>query len=460
MKISISNSIKTIGLGVAVSFLASCSHTPAIQEFSDTADASAEVTQLENDMARDMREQVDVLAPTNFKKASNSLSSARKSLDQQKDSKDTLHLVAVGRAYLNRANVYAGVAHTNLESVIVARRDALTAGASRFFSDDFTRADRQLTRVTEDLEDNDTEDAIEHRGELQSSYMALELRAIKETALSGSRAAIESAKTEGAAEYAPMSLAIAQKSLADSDAFINANRHSPKAVAARSAETRRLSDHLLKITQEARAAKKVSPEEAALRSEAAANRIKSEENRVDAGVVQLRINQGKLQDERDSNRALTANNNDLQSSAAFNRSFEEARAEFTESEAQVYKQGNALVIRLRGLEFASGQSSLGSGSFPLLAKVQKVMNGFGDSTVVIEGHTDSVGGKAINAKISAGRALAVKDYLIANQEDESLDISSIGYDYQKPLSSNKTASGRAENRRVDVVIEAKDPAKI
>ncbi len=452
MNFSIPQSLKVGALAATYFLLVSCSHSPAIQEFPDTADASAEVVRLENDIARDLGNQVDVLAPDSFKDASSALSAARKSLDQQNAPKETLHYVAVSRAYLARANAYAGVARTNLEDVTLARRDAIASGAPALFPNDFSKADRTLVRATADLEENDTSNAIEHRSELQASYMDLELRGIKENSLSSSRLTVNDAIAEGAKEFAPRSLAIAQKSLLDTEAFITANRHAKGIIATRSEETRLLAEHLLKITRDSRSGKKVSSEDTALR-------IEREENKVEAGAVALSANREQLVDEQQSNRSLTRKNRNLQQSEAFNRSFENARSEFNQGEAEVYKQGNSLVIRLRGLEFPTGQAVLAGSNFPLLAKVQKVIKDFGDSSIVIEGHTDSLGGKGLNEKLSNDRARAVKDYLVANQGPQSLNISSIGYDYQKPLGTNKTAEGRAQNRRVDVIIEAKEPGR-
>jgi len=73
--------------------------------------------------------------------------------------------------------------------------------------------------------------------------------------------------------------------------------------------------------------------------------------------------------------------------------------------------------------------------------------------VTVEGHTDSTGGKKLNQKLSAARAEAVKEYLEVNAADPSIEFDSKGFGYDKPLATNKTPEGRAQNRRVDVVIE-------
>ncbi|MBP9674839.1 MAG: OmpA family protein, partial [Bacteriovoracaceae bacterium] len=68
-------------------------------------------------------------------------------------------------------------------------------------------------------------------------------------------------------------------------------------------------------------------------------------------------------------------------------------------------------------------------------------------------------GKVLNKRLSSDRAQAVKEYLISNNDGQPMNIKAMGYDYQKPLASNKTISGRAQNRRVDVLITA-DNSKV
>ena len=139
------------------------------------------------------------------------------------------------------------------------------------------------------------------------------------------------------------------------------------------------------------------------------------------------------------------------------KKYETARKEFDPSEAEVYKQGSALLIRLKGMEFASAKSTITPTGKNLLEKVSKVTEDFGaQSTVQIQGHTDSVGSKKINDRLSQNRAEAVKNYLQSNQGGIAIDsskIEAVGYGYQKPVATNKTADGRAQNRRVDIVIK-------
>ena len=72
--------------------------------------------------------------------------------------------------------------------------------------------------------------------------------------------------------------------------------------------------------------------------------------------------------------------------------------------------------------------------------------------VIIEGHTDSLGSSTLNKELSEKRAEAVAEYLTADKTMEQESVEAHGYGYERPLSSNKTAKGRAENRRVDIIV--------
>jgi len=144
--------------------------------------------------------------------------------------------------------------------------------------------------------------------------------------------------------------------------------------------------------------------------------------------------------------------NRLEAERQFNQRYNEVQAFFTYDEADVYKQGSELVIRLSGINFPVGKSIIMPENYALLSKVQKAVRTFGNSVVVVEGHTDSTGSEAENEYLSQQRAEAVKDYLIANQTIPADQIEAIGFGSIRPLASNATLEGRAINRRIDVII--------
>ncbi|MEO6490948.1 MAG: OmpA family protein [Ferruginibacter sp.] len=101
--------------------------------------------------------------------------------------------------------------------------------------------------------------------------------------------------------------------------------------------------------------------------------------------------------------------------------------------------------------FATGSFKLLPKSFKSLDEVAKIMNADDLLRIQIDGHTDSQGDSAKNHTLSHNRAKAVKDYLISKGVPEDR-TSSTGYGETKPIADNKTAAGRAKNRRVEMTV--------
>lgn len=89
---------------------------------------------------------------------------------------------------------------------------------------------------------------------------------------------------------------------------------------------------------------------------------------------------------------------------------------------------------------------------PQLKKAVEFVKKYPQSKVSLEGHTDSIGTEKYNQKLSEKRAEAVKKYLIKEGACLESKISSIGYGELKPVDTNKNKEGRANNRRVEVLI--------
>ena len=111
----------------------------------------------------------------------------------------------------------------------------------------------------------------------------------------------------------------------------------------------------------------------------------------------------------------------------FNEQFNKVQRYFRPDEAEVYKQGNQLVIRMRGIQFPVGQATLSPDNYTLLSKVQQAIETFGQPTVTVEGHTDSTGSAQMNQELSQKRAEAVKTYLVANKTLPANRIRAAGY---------------------------------
>ncbi|WIL22227.1 OmpA family protein [Geothrix sp.] len=108
------------------------------------------------------------------------------------------------------------------------------------------------------------------------------------------------------------------------------------------------------------------------------------------------------------------------------------------------------------LHFANGKAELGPDA---KAAIQKVADGLkaypGDYSLVVSGHTSSIGGKALNKSLSKLRADAVANILIESGVVASR-VSTVGVGPDKPIADNKTKEGQAKNRRVEIDVKVKD----
>ena len=101
--------------------------------------------------------------------------------------------------------------------------------------------------------------------------------------------------------------------------------------------------------------------------------------------------------------------------------------------------------------FDTGKATIKSVSFRLLNEVASVLQTYSTMRVLVEGHTDSVGGDLSNLKLSQARADSVRAYLVA-QGVEPDRLTSMGFGKEKPIDTNRTKAGRERNRRVEFTI--------
>ena len=105
---------------------------------------------------------------------------------------------------------------------------------------------------------------------------------------------------------------------------------------------------------------------------------------------------------------------------------------------------------IRNLEFDFGKSTIRPSSFPSLNRVADLLK-TKDFSLKLAGHTDNVGSNAANLKLSKDRAESVKSHLV-NQGANTSRIEATGYGESQPISTNKTAVGRQNNRRVEFTL--------
>ncbi len=118
----------------------------------------------------------------------------------------------------------------------------------------------------------------------------------------------------------------------------------------------------------------------------------------------------------------------------------------------VTRQGDQLLLNMPSdVTFASGQSSLRPDLYPTLNSVASTLTEFPSTAVDIIGHADSQGSETFNQGLSERRAESVQTYL-QGQGVQPVRMATAGFGETRPIASNETAAGRAQNRRVEIIL--------
>lgn len=137
------------------------------------------------------------------------------------------------------------------------------------------------------------------------------------------------------------------------------------------------------------------------------------------------------------------------------RAEQQAREALSEI-AKVRSDSRGVVITLTGgVLFASGKSTLFPSAREKLDQVAEALKRT-EGDLIVEGHTDSLGSTALNRRLSQARADTVRSYLI-DRGVPAERIRAEGLGKSRPVASNQTSEGRANNRRVEIVVAAPAP---
>lgn len=439
---------KFLMVGVGVLFITSCSSTPPKADIAGTAVPQEEVTKLSSDIESAISSHADVLAQKDLKEAQSWLKEAQQDLASNQKQEEILDDVRKGRGYLSRAMGLTADRTPQLQGVLEARTAAVAAGARNFpklskrlksYDDDVRGKANSLGKVDSEI-----------YGKLQNNYMDLELASIQETQLGNARSIIEGSIDAKAKSRAPQSLAKAETDLKNAENTIAANRKNPAGYTQVVAQANASAEFLKNVVATVKEHKKLD-ESAAVEIVRKNMQISGLQTDLNASESQTAAMNQQLQTK---DQELQSRDQALQNANAtisVQEAIETARKEFNSSEAEVFQQGEKLVVRLKSMNFPSGRAELPPASLTLLAKVKDVAKSLNPSEVVVEGHTDSTGTASKNMTLSQERAQTVATYLRENGLEEG-KIESVGYGFKKPVATNKSSEGRAQNRRVDVII--------
>ncbi|WP_028296812.1 OmpA family protein [Olivibacter sitiensis] len=133
-----------------------------------------------------------------------------------------------------------------------------------------------------------------------------------------------------------------------------------------------------------------------------------------------------------------------------------AEIEKTVAGAEVIREEEGIVVKFdSGILFGFDQSTLQPNAQTNINNLVKSLNSNPDTDILVIGHTDNKGTEQYNQGLSERRAKAVRDYAVA-QGLASGRIKTEGKSFNEPIASNDTEEGRAQNRRVEIVIVAND----
>lgn len=420
-----------------------------------SADAEREIATAQSEISYLKQEQAEVLAPKAYERAQRSLSDALSARADGDSTNEVLEKVAESRGFSADARAKVEQVRRELSSVLENRAGALRAGALQFEQGKLDDADDKLKDLSDDLYANDRDNLADRTDRLNRAYLEVEGKAAVKSRLSAAKRDIELAKDEGAARVAPNTLNQAELQYERSEKAIAAAPRNAALVTSSAEKATAASAKLLSVTRQAKNVREGSPEEIALRQmERAAQVSELRESRAEA-VGAAESAEATAQAASASAQAARARNAELVAArdSSLDAKAELVRAQFTSEEAEVLADGENVIVRMRGLQFPTNQATISSDQYPLLTKLKNALSAAAPSSVVIEGHTDSIGGKQTNEALSSKRAEAVKSYLVSTEAVDASQVDARGYGYEKPLTTNKTAAGRATNRRVDVVLK-------
>lgn len=137
---------------------------------------------------------------------------------------------------------------------------------------------------------------------------------------------------------------------------------------------------------------------------------------------------------------------------SLDRENQELRQQLVGTGVQVKKVGDSVQLSMASdVTFKTDSSDISASFYPTLSSVAKVLKKYDRTNIVVAGYTDSTGTAEHNQTLSEQRARSVGGYLIS-QGINSNRIFTKGFGQRNPVASNSTADGRAQNRRVVIIL--------
>ena len=464
-----------LSLCIATLFIAGCASQPKAPS-DQILKQHPSIARLSSEIDSAKAKSAALLAPQSYELASESLQSALKSAEKN-DTESLQEETATGMSAIKKLNSDVENSHQLLSEVLQARDRAHAAGVKTLEKDKIEDLDQELKKTAALIEDGKLEQAKKRRPKLLEGYTQLELMALKQGTANLARSSIDSAREQGAEKYAPKTLTKAEESLALATTILDNDRTQTDKADLQARKAKWLADQSAAITETIKDFNRrdysledivlwhqlqLSQVNQPLGGELAFNQSNSKAvqdlrdavfnlvNEKDLALENSRLTEQKLA------RQLALSEKERQSEQLkereYKRKFEQVQAMFNGNEANVYRQREDILISAHGFQFASGQSEILTVNFQLMSKITQAIKLFPEAQIQVSGHTDATGDDAINQIISEARALKVAKFLVDLGGIQIKNITARGYGETRPVASNDTFLGRAENRRVEIKI--------
>jgi outer membrane protein OmpA-like peptidoglycan-associated protein len=282
------------------------------------------------------------------------------------------------------------------------------------------------------------------------------------------RNALRIAKSEGAEQYAGDSYQHASQLMSTADSYATDGHSDRKQLIATSRETVQTAEDareiaVKKIDEDRAASDRLASATAQAQSQAQADEATRQKEQAQSATAQaqsdLAANQASTavqitaaQADADQSRAIAQQAQQNEHQADTEKAV--LRVQLSEQLNKILEtrdSARGLIISMSDVLFDTGEYSLKPGAREKLAKVAGILIAYPSLNIEVGGYTDNVGGDEMNQKLSENRANTVRDYLVA-QGVETNSVTSKGFGNTLPVASNDNASGRQENRRVELVV--------
>lgn len=445
----------TAAIGV-LGIMMGCAHQVKPFPISSSANPTEEINGQHALLTEGYRGQIDVLAANHFQEAKDYFNTAK---DENKDGKEpqkVLKNLGYSKAWLQLANQEAASSYPRVEEISKSREQALNAGARNF--------PEKLEVIDKDLKvmalAAPGKYSLDEKAKLQGKYLALELVAIKHNKLGNVWKSLSNAKDKNAEKIVPTAYSQAVQKYTIAEKIIETDRHNDLVIQTAVVEAAAHADRVNALMASEKTSRAQTPEQRAMTLESRDQAV----NRANSNTFAAKVDTfQKDQELKETEQVLAEQNAALLVSEGENSEHKikeyddkvvaDAAAQFSKSEADVYRQDGILIIRLKSMNFAPGRSDLPSDSMAILTKVRSILKNINAGDVMVEGHTDGTGAAKINQQLSEKRAKSVANFFSTDEAFSNNKMESTGYGYSKPLATNKTSAGRAQNRRVDILVK-------